>query len=133
MSVFRVNVTACNPRHKERTTRPLAALVDTDSELTWLPAEALEDIGVKVSGKRTLLTANHEPVQREVGQVILRANGRETTEEVVFGQPGDRALLGTRAMEAFGLVMEDDTRFISLTRMVAFTARPLSKPEMQTS
>ena len=133
MSIFRVKLVVCNPGHAEQKTIPLAALVDTGSELTWLPAEELRSIGVKAEGKRAVLTANNEPVEREVGQAILRANGRETKEEVVFGQPGDRALLGTRAMEAFGLVMEDDTRFISLTSMVAFSARPVQNPRMRAS
>jgi hypothetical protein len=34
--MFKVNVTARNPKREELATQPLAALVDTGSELTWL-------------------------------------------------------------------------------------------------
>lgn len=128
MSIFRVNLVACNPRNKEQTTMPLAALVDTGSELTWLPAEALRSIGVEARAKRTLKMANNETVMREVGYVILQANGSEIMDEVVFGEPGDGALIGTRALEAFGLMVEDDTRFLSLTSMLAFSAKHLPNP-----
>jgi predicted aspartyl protease len=128
VSIFRVKLVACNPKQREQETTPLAALVDTGSELTWLPAEALRSIGIEAREKRTLRTTNGETVQREVGYAVLRANGSETMEEVVFGGPNDGALLGTRAMESFGLVMEDDTQFISLSSMVAFSARPFPSP-----
>lgn len=129
MSIFKVNLEASHPMRRERTTRPLAALVDTGSELTWLPAEALRSIGVEASGRRALRTAKDETVEREVGYAVLRANGRETTEEVVFGEPGEATVLGARALEAFGVTMEDDTRFISLTSMMAFSAgRLLDSP-----
>jgi hypothetical protein len=35
MSIFKVNVVARNPKREELATAPLAALVDTGSELTW--------------------------------------------------------------------------------------------------
>jgi hypothetical protein len=104
-------------------TVPLAAVVDTATDLTWLPMEALRSIGIKARGKRMLGTGKHEMVEREVGYAILRANGSETVEEVVFGEAGDAVRLGSHAMGGFGVTMEDDTRFISLTSMMAFSAR----------
>jgi hypothetical protein len=35
--MFRVNVIARNPKREELATPPVEALVDTGSELTWLP------------------------------------------------------------------------------------------------
>jgi hypothetical protein len=46
MSLFRVNVIARNPKDESQETPQLDALVDTGSELTWLPADAvLQDSG----------------------------------------------------------------------------------------
>lgn len=41
MNLFKVNVTACNPKREELETEPVEAVVDTGSELTWLPSEVL--------------------------------------------------------------------------------------------
>ena len=39
---------------------------------------------------------------RSVGFAILRAGGFFTVDEVVFGEPGDRAILGARTLVGFG-------------------------------
>ncbi len=128
MSIFRVNLVACNPTRWEQTTEPMAVLVNTGSDLTWLPAEMLRSIGIEARRRRMIKTADNEIVVREVGFAILRANGRETADEVVFGEPGDALVLGARALKDFGVAMEDDTRFISLTTMVAFSSKHLPDP-----
>ena len=46
MSMFKVSVVAANPKREELVTQPVEALVDTGSELTWLPAELLTAIGI---------------------------------------------------------------------------------------
>jgi predicted aspartyl protease len=129
MSVFQINLVVCNPSQWELTSLPMTVLVNTGSELTWLPAEMLRSIGVEACHKRAVKTANNETVERKVGYAILRANGCETADEVVFGEPGDAPLLGTRALEGFGVMMDDMARrFVSLTTMVAFSARHLPDP-----
>jgi predicted aspartyl protease len=128
VSIFKVNLVACNPRQKAFVTMPVAALVDTSSDVTWLPGEALRSIGIKARSKRVLKTTRNEMVEREVAYAILRANGSETEEEVVLGEPGDVTLIGARTLEAFGVTMEDDTRFVSLTSMMAFRAKSVPDP-----
>ena len=94
MSAFRVNVVAVNPKNEDVVTEPISALVDTGSELTWLPAGDLSAIGITPRRKRTFVTASGDRLQREVGYAIVRAEGYETTDEVVFGVKGDQVLLG---------------------------------------
>lgn len=89
MSVFRVNIVAVNPMNQDKVTPPVEVLVDTGSELTWLPKETLLQIALEPVRKRTLRTATNQIVQREVGYAILRSEGYETIDEVVFLQiPG---------------------------------------------
>ena len=95
MSIFRVNAVARNPKDESRETPPIEALVDTGSELTWLPADALEVAGITPRRKRTLLTATRQTVTRDVGYAILASEGFETADEVVFAQPSDLTLLGS--------------------------------------
>jgi predicted aspartyl protease len=120
VSLFRVNVIAHNPKDETRATPPLEALVDTGSELTWLPADALVQIGVAPRRKRTFVTATKQPVVRDVGYVILASDGYETADEVVFAEPGDMILLGVRTIEGFGVSVDNiGHRFVAQTTIVA--------------
>jgi hypothetical protein len=117
---------ASNPENEGQVSAPLEALVDTSTELTWLPAEVLLGIGVMPRRKRSLPTSTNDLVEREVGHVILRAEGhadRESAEEVVFAERGERARLGVRTLQSFGIQMDDTAfqhRFIGLTTLAAF-------------
>lgn len=72
---FRVNVVAANPKQEEVTSPPQEALVDTGSELTWLPADVLTAIGIAPRRERQFATANKQILRRQVGYAILRAEG----------------------------------------------------------
>ena len=120
MSVFKVNIVACNPKREEQATPPLEALVDTGSELTWLPADVLLKIGVAPRRKRAFHTATKQAIERDVGYVILRSNGYETTDEVVLGEPGDMTLLGVRTLDGFGVMVDNIShRFVATTTLAA--------------
>ena len=73
MSAFRVNVTAKNPKDEQMATPPIEALVDTGSELTWLPADLLRSAGITPRRKRVFATATQQRVEREVGLAIVTA------------------------------------------------------------
>src|SRR6188474_385644 len=99
MSAFHVNVVAINPRDQQQSSEAVRALVDTGSELTWLPADVLASAGITPVRQRSFSTATSQMVQRPVGYAILRAENFETIDEVVFAEPGDMNLLGVRTLE----------------------------------
>lgn len=118
--MFKVNVVACNPKREELTTKPLEALVDTGSELTWLPADVLKQAGITPRRKRIFATATQQKIERAVGYAILSAEGYETNDEVVFAESGDMALLGVRTLEGFGVMVDNIAhRFVATTTIVA--------------
>jgi clan AA aspartic protease len=120
MSLFHVNVVAVNPQDQQKTTAAVRALVDTGSELTWLPADVLTTAGIVPIRQRSFSTATSQVVKRDVGYAILRAESFETIDEVVFGQPGDSNLLGVRTIEGFGVVVDNiGHRFVATTTLVA--------------
>lgn len=111
---------ARNPKDEALATPPIVALVDTGSELTWLPADLLRQAGITPRRRRAFSTATNELATRDVGYAILSAEGYETTDEVVFAEPGDATLLGVRTLEGFGVVVDNiGHRFISRTTIVA--------------
>lgn len=120
VSLFRISVIARNPKREELATPPIEALVDTGSELSWLPADALAAAGITPRRKRTFLTVTKQMVARDVGYAILSAEGYETTDEVVFAEPGDMTLLGVRTLEGFGVAVDSvGHRFVAQTTIVA--------------
>ena len=119
MSMFRVNVTVVNPKQESLATPPVSALVDTRSELTWLPAELLKKIGITPRRERQFEMANKQIIQRPVGYGIVRAEGFETNDEVVFAEPGDMTLLGVRTLEGFGVAVDNiGKRFLAAPTLV---------------
>ena len=123
--MFKVSVTATNPKREELITTAVEALVDTGSELTWLPAEILSSIGITPRRQRTFMTTNKKVLTRPISYAILRSEGFETTDEVVFAEPGDMTLLGVRTIEGFGVMVDNiGHRFVATTTIVASAGRP---------
>jgi len=115
-----VNVVARNPRSENLITPPVLALVDTGSELTWLPADVLLAVGITPRRKRLFATATQQQIERDVGYAILSAEGYETNDEVVFAEPADMTLLGVRTLEGFGVMFDNIAhRFLATTTIVA--------------
>ena len=101
-------------------TPPVEALVDTGSELTWLPGELLMAAGIAPRRKRVFATVTQQKIERDVGYAILAAEGYETNDEVVFAQPGDMALLGVRTLDGFGVMVDNvGHRFVAAATIVA--------------
>ncbi|MGQ9628145.1 MAG: aspartyl protease family protein [Anaerolineae bacterium] len=82
-------------------------LVDSGSEFTWLPEEALKRARVSVRKKDVpFVMANGQVITRDVGYAILRCQGFETVDEVVFAREEDLRLLGSRTLKGFGAVLD---------------------------
>lgn len=122
MSLFRVPLIAIDPRDSSHVTLPIDALVDTGSELSWLPAKLLADAGIASIRKRNFQTATGQVIARDTGYAILRTPGFETIDEVVFGEPGDLNILGVHTIEGFGAVVDPVSRRLIATTMIVAAA-----------
>ena len=107
MSKFIVNLTAINPKDEDRCTPPVEVMVDTGSELSWMPKQLLLDAGIIPRGKKCFSTATKQIVEREFGYAILKAEGYSTIDEVVFAEERDMLLLGVRTLEGFGVMVDN--------------------------
>jgi predicted aspartyl protease len=106
MSLFRVSLVVADPRDTARATPPIDAPVDAGSELSWLPAPLLERAGIARLRKKTFKTASGQTIVRDIGYAVLRAEGFETIDEVVFAEPQDMTLLGVRTIEGFAAMVD---------------------------
>ena len=91
--MFKVSVVARNTKDENLVSQPTEVLVDTGSELTWLPKDLLAGIKVTPVRKRNFSPATKQLVTRETGYATVSAEGFETVDEVVFAESGDMALL----------------------------------------
>ena len=110
MGTFRVDVEIENPgRPGERRTLR-SVLVDTGAELSWVPAEILESLGVERNNQWRFRQADGTILERWTGGVFIHVLGKRAADEVVFGQPGDLVLLGSRTLEGLNFRIEPVTK-----------------------
>ena len=103
MGSFRISLEIENPqRPGERRVVP-SALVDTGSELTWIPRHILESLGVAQFKLWHFRQADDTALERWAGLATVYAEGLGTGDEVIFGEPGDMVLLGARSLEGLNL------------------------------
>jgi predicted aspartyl protease len=105
---------------------PVDCLVDTGSELSWLPKEILEGIGVMPRKSRSFRMADGKLLSRPVGYVILSCGDFETSDEVVYAEPGDMKLLGVRTLEGFGAMADPIAHRLVAVSTLAASAAPLA-------
>jgi predicted aspartyl protease len=110
MGTFTVGCKIENPVDRKRSAVIPRLLVDTGSELTWIPTSILEKLNIAREKKDVpFLTANGQLITRSVGFAILRVGEAFTNDEVVFAEKGDLLLLGARSLEGLNLIV-DPTR-----------------------
>lgn len=110
MGSFRVDIELENPARpgERRTIR--SVLVDTGAELSWVPAEVLESLGIERHNKWHFRQADGTILERWAGGAYVYVAGKRTNDDVVFGEPGDLVLLGSRTLEGLNFRIEPVTK-----------------------
>ena len=106
MGSFRVDIEIENPARPGPRRVLTSVLVDTGAELSWVPAEVLESLGVARTNQARFRQADGTILERSTGTVVLHFGGKRVGDEMVFGMPGDPVLLGSRSLEGLNLRVE---------------------------
>lgn len=101
MGTFRIDIAVENPAQPGVRRDVVGVLVDTGAELSWIPAELLEALGIERRKLWRFRQADGTILERWAGWTAVYAAGTSTIDEVVFGEPGDLVLLGARTLEGF--------------------------------
>lgn len=93
-------------------------LVDSGAVYSLAPGSVLQKLGVQPGRMERFTLANGEVVERAVGEVGFRFEGREATSPVVFGDSEDIFLLGAVTLETLGFVLDPFRRELRPLRMM---------------
>jgi len=110
MGSFRVDIEIQNPARPGERREIRSVLVDTGAELSWVPAEVLESIGIERNNKWLFRQADGTILERWTGTAVISVGGKRAGDEVVFGKSGDLVLLGSRTLEGLNFRVEPVTK-----------------------
>jgi len=106
MGIFRTTISVENPARRGELRDVPDVMVDTGNEYTWLPKAVLEELGLRPERTARFSTADGRVVERPIAFANVYAGGTSAPDIVVFGETGDMALLGSRALEGLNLRLD---------------------------
>ena len=106
MGTFRIQVEIENFAHRGVRRSIGGLLVDTGSELSWIPAPELEALGVERERLARFRQASGQIIERWVGMAKIHVGNIATADDVVFGEPNDLSLLGSRTLEGLNVMID---------------------------
>jgi predicted aspartyl protease len=81
-------------------------LIDSGAELSWFPAAVLEALGIERRKVWRFRQADGTVLERWVGLAFVHVAGTSAADDVVFGEPHDLILLGSRSLEGLNLQVD---------------------------
>jgi predicted aspartyl protease len=106
MGTFRIDIEIENPARPGARRLLKNVLVDTGAELTWVPTDVLESLGIERYTPWRFRQADGTVLERWAGPAFVHVAGKRAADEVVFGESGDLVLLGARSLEGLNLRVE---------------------------
>lgn len=110
VGTFRVDLEVENPARPGARRTLRSVLIDPGAELSWVPAEILESLGIERYAIWRFRQADGTVLGRWTGAAFVHVAGKRTADDVVFGEPGDLVLLGARTLEGLNLRVEPVSR-----------------------
>jgi len=110
MGTCRVDVIVENPARPGERRTVQSVLVDTGAELSWIPAQVLDALGIERYARWRFRQADGTILERWTGPAFLHVAGKRATDDVVFGEPGDLILLGAHSLEGLNFRVDPFTK-----------------------
>lgn len=117
MGITQVTVEIANPRDPTQW-QSVSLVADTGAIFSVIPKAILEQLGIVSYAQETFQLANGSEIQRDMGDVFLRIDGKARTVPTIFGDPNDTPLLGVTALEILGFSVNPRTRKLEPAKMV---------------
>ncbi len=105
MGLTVLNLEVGNPANPE-VTESVEFLIDSGAVYSVVAAEILDRLGIRPLSEQEFRLADGSKIRRKKGIVLFRYDDRIGGADVIFGEPGDSALLGAFTLEALGLSLD---------------------------
>jgi len=89
-----------------RRTAEVDMTVDSGAIYSVVPSSILRDLGIEAERIDTFWLADGRSVRRRIGHARFALQGCDGISKVIFGRPGDAALLGALTLESLGLSLD---------------------------
>lgn len=81
-------------------------LVDSGAVYSFVPRDVLERLGIASHSRQQFRLADGSVIERDRGDAIFFYRNQQGAAPVIFGEPGDAALLGAVTLESLGFVLD---------------------------
>ena len=105
MGITYLEIEIGHPERPKQTER-LSFLIDSGATHSLVPRAILERLGIRANTTQKYQLANGEVITREKGYAIFRYNDHEGVSSVIFGESGDKTLLGVVTLEELGFMLD---------------------------
>lgn len=107
---FRIDLEVGHPTLEESRREIRNVLIDTGAELSCFPAHILDAVGITRRKKLRLRQADGSVLERWSGFGVVYAAGTYTGDDLIFGEPADLVVLGSRSLEGLNLRVDPVAR-----------------------
>lgn len=85
---------------------PVEFLVDSGAVYSFVPRGVLDELGIVPHSRQAFRLADGSTIERDRGDALYFYKNQRGAAPVVFGEPGDAALLGAVTLESLGFVLD---------------------------
>jgi len=85
---------------------PVEFLIDSGAVYSFVPREVLSRLGIEPYSRQKFRLADGSLIERDRGDAVYFYKDLRGPAPVIFGEPGDAALLGAVTLESLGLVLD---------------------------
>src|SRR6266851_4597691 len=90
--------------------RTAPGIHDTGAEVSWIPGAVLESLGIQPFKRARFRQASGTIVERWIGAALIHVAGQRTADDVVFGEPADLVIMGSRTLEGLNFRIDPVTK-----------------------
>jgi clan AA aspartic protease len=105
MGLTYITAKIANPKTAKKYVK-IKFLVDSGAVYSLVPTEILKSLGIQAHSERKFVLANGDEVVRKVGTAIFEYSGQRGDSLVIFGEKGDKPLIGATTLESFGFILD---------------------------
>jgi clan AA aspartic protease len=118
MGTVRVTIAVGDPQGQAF--EDLEVTVDTGSTFTAVPRELLQRLGVPVQDTAPAELADGSTQTVEIGETLIRLQGRQFHTQVIFAGKGEPSLLGVVTLEEARLAVDPIAQRLVPTNLLRF-------------